>query len=64
MNIFRLLCFAENDSKSSKGLMVFLQQTSAPPPVDPVVRKTASITSVADLGWALETLRNYLGVAH
>ena len=64
VNIFRLLCFAENDSKGSKGLMVFLRDLGTATGANPVIRRTASITSAADLGWALETLRNYLGVAH
>ena len=61
-NIFRLLCFVEDNTKGSEGLMVFLRDLGTATGADPVIRKTAAIKSAADLGWALETLRNYLGL--
>ena len=62
VNIFRLLCFLEDGSQGGEGLMVFLRDMGTATGADLVIRKTAAIKSPADLGRALEILRNYLGL--
>ncbi|TVR44287.1 MAG: hypothetical protein EA402_07455 [Planctomycetota bacterium] len=62
VNIFRLLCFAEDPNQGSDSLMVFLRDLGAATRAPTVIRRTAAIKSGADLGWALESLRQFLAL--
>lgn len=62
VNIFRLLCFVEEAEGGNDKLMVFLRDLGTATKSQAVIRRTAAIKTGADLGWALDTLRNYLAL--
>lgn len=62
LNIFRLMCFAEDPEEGANSLMVFLRDLGQETGVERIIRETSHINTGHDLSRSLESLRTFLAL--